>query len=150
MASGVLQKHKELSPYDEEGRVRGFIRRNPDVISAALIVDAMLSGRGQPISSANLFKHMKSWGSSASAHAKAQMPKFHQSAKVANELCGYDLIQTADAQEFLSSSVIWPLAMGKANLPGRILGGLFDQAAIEAGSKLLERRQKAKSNQVPK
>jgi len=146
MASGVLQKHKELSPYDEEGRIRGFIRRNPDVISAALIADAMLSGRGLPVSSASLFKHVGSLG----AAAKNYLPKFPQAAKVANELCGYDLIKTADAQEFLTSSLIWPLAMGKANLPGRIVGGLFDQAAIEAGSKLLERRQKAKSNQVPK
>jgi len=146
MASGMLQKQKELSPYEEEGRTRSFIRRNPDIISAALIADAMLSARGHPMGTAQLFKHLAPVG-----HAiKRVMPKFPELAKAANDLCGYDLIKTADAQDFLSSSVIWPLAMGKANLPGRIIGGLFDQAALEVGSRLIDKRKKAQAQKVPK
>ena len=143
MGSGILQKQHELSPYEEEGRIKRFIRQNPGPVSALVIADAMLSGLGHPVSSANLLRHMKPLATSAAS-------KFPQAVKHANELCGYDLIKTADVQEFLSSSVIWPLAMGKANLPGRIVGGLFDQAAIEAGSRLLEKRQKARSKTGPK
>jgi hypothetical protein len=132
MASGVLQKHKELSPYDEEGRIRGFIRQNPDVISAALIADAVLSARGHPISTRSAIIKAKEAIKGISSKLKT--------ASVLLEECPLDKI--ADAQEFLSSSLIWPLAMGRTNLPGRIVEGLFDQAAIEAGSKLLEKRRK--------
>lgn len=140
MASGVLQKHKEIRPDHDEGRIRSFIRRNPDVISAALIADAMLSAKGHSISSANLMKHVKNIG------GKIPFSKFAASVDLANGAYGDELVKTADAQDFLASSLIWPLAMGKANLPGRIVGGLFDQAAIEAGSKLLEKR-RAKNSQ---
>lgn len=143
MASGVLQKHKEISPESEEGRIRSFIRRNPDAVSAALIADAVLSAKGHPISSANLFKNVSALG-------KHMMPKFAESVKLANELFGDDLIKTADAQEFLSNALLWPLAMGKANLPGRVVGGLFDQAALSAGAKLLEKRKSQKQENKTK
>lgn len=135
MASGVLQKQREISPGSEEGRIRGFIRRNPDVISAALLADAVLSAKGHPISSRSIIQGLGK-----------NMPKFAESVKLANELFGDELIKTADAQEFLSNALIWPLAMGKANLPGRIVGGLFDQAALSAGGKLLEKRRDRKQS----
>jgi hypothetical protein len=130
MASGVLQKHKELSPFDEEGRVKSFIRSNPDVISAALIADAVLSAKGSPFSTRSAIEHAKKLVSTAGSHFK------HASEDPFDKI--------ADAQDFLSSSLIWPLAMGKANLPGRIVEGLFDQAALEAGSKLLKKHREKK------
>lgn len=142
MASGVLQKHKEISPDREEGRIRKFIRQNPDVISAALIADAVLSAKGHPLSSASMMGHINRMG------RKTPFGKMASSIELANELCGYELLKTADAQDFLSNAVIWPLAMGKANLPGRIVGGLFDQAVLEAGSKILDKRQTNKKNKI--
>jgi hypothetical protein len=139
MASGVLQKHKELSPSDEEGRIKRFVRTNPDVISAALIADAVLSAKGHPFSTRSAIQHAKSMLGGAKA-------KFL--GKVASSSTGDNpLDKIADAQEFLSSSLIWPLAMGKANLPGRIVEGLFDQAALEAGSRLLKKRKEKQSSQ---
>jgi hypothetical protein len=141
MASGVLQKQKELSPYDEEGRIRSFVRQNPDVVSAALIADAVLSAKGHPISTRSLFVKAKEL-------AKNAIPQFK--AKVASELSDLDpLSKIADAQDFLSSSLIWPLAMGKTSLPGRIVEGLFDQAALEAGSQLLKKRKKDHKSKQP-
>lgn len=132
MASGVLQKHKELSPYDEEGRIKRFVRLNPDVVSAALVADAVLSAKGHPISTRSALVHAKSLLGGAAKNLKH---------KTASELLAGDpLDKIADAQDFLSSSLIWPLAMGKANLPGRIVEGLFDQAAFEVGAHLLKRR----------
>jgi hypothetical protein len=130
MASGVLQKQKELSPFDEEGRVKSFIRSNPDVISAALIADAVLSAKGSPFSTRSAIEHAKKLVSTAGSHLK------HASEDPFDKI--------ADAQDFLSSSLIWPLAMGKTNLPGRIVEGLFDQAALEAGSNLLKKHREKK------
>jgi hypothetical protein len=141
MASGVLQKQKELSPYDEEGRIRSFVRQNPDVVSAALIADAVLSAKGHPVSTRSLFVKAKELAKNAIPQLKA---------KVASELSDLDpLSKIADAQDFLSSSLIWPLAMGKTSLPGRIVEGLFDQAALEAGSQLLKKRKKDQKSKQP-
>lgn len=143
MASGVLQKHKELSPYDNEGRIRSFVRRNPDIVSAGLIADAMLSAKGHTFSSRNLFAKAKNLVKAGSADYG-----YNRSAALADNLYGTEFSKLADAQDFLSSSVIWPLAMGKHNLPGRVVGGLFDQAVLESGAKLLERRQAAKQKKL--
>ena len=139
MASGVLQKHKELSPYGEEGRVRSFIRRNPDIISAALIADAALSAKGHSISSRNLFRHAESLGRSAGSKWRDLNKNFGYS-KMASTTNEDDFLKTADTQEVLSNSIIWPLAMGTTNLPGRIAGSLFDQAVLHAGSEILKRK----------
>jgi len=144
MASGVLQKHKELSPYDEEGRIRSFIRRNPDVISAALVADALLSAHGHSMSTGAMASRMGNIVRPIWEKAKNTMGGFAKAAMMADDICGTDLAKTADAQDFLSQALIWPLAMGKANLPGRIVGGLFDQAVIETGSKILEKRRQNK------
>jgi hypothetical protein len=143
MVSGVLQKHRELSPYDEEGRIKGFIRRNPDFISAALIADAVLSHKEFPVSSGQAWKKVKEIANVAIPAAKRYATTFGKLASIAEETYGEDaLLKTASAQDFLTQGLIWPLAMGPSNLPGRVIGGLFDQAVIEAGSKLLEKRQK--------
>lgn len=140
MASGVLQKHKEFSPYDEEGRIRSFVRRNPDIISAALVADAVLTARKHPFSSGQILEKAKG----LAGHAKKHLSKFAEAAQEVDSVYGSELSKTADGQEFLSQSLIWPLAMGRANLPARVLGGLFDQAVIESSRKLLDKRKQSK------
>jgi len=144
MASGVLQKHKEMNPYEEEGRIKSFVRRNPDIISVALVADAALSAHGHPLSTRNLLGHLNKPFAKATKGGKKAFGKFAEAAMIADELYGTDFSKTADAQDFLSQSLIWPLAMGKANLPGRVVGGLFDQAVLEGGTKLLKKRREAK------
>jgi len=117
MGSGVLQEHRKINPYEPESRVKGFTRRNPDVVSGLLVADAMLALRGK------------------GTHGVIR--KF-ASADLAT--LGEDLLKQADAQDFFSNVVIMPLAMGPAGLPGRMVGGLFDQALVDAGKKLLARR----------
>jgi len=130
MASGVLQKHRELSPGDGESRLKTFIRRNPDVVSGALIADAMLSMRGG--------------GTHGLYHAAKGA--FTKGAEAAAEATGDDAIKEASAQEFLTNAIIPTLALGKANLPGRIVGGLFDQAVLEVSKKIADRGDKSGRN----
>lgn len=150
MASGVLQKHRDISPYDSEGRIRSFIRRNPDIVSAGLIADAVLSAKGHPVSTRALAHRAGKLFKRGSALELGNDSGYSRSAALADKLYGTDFSKLADAQDFLSSSVIWPLAIGKHNLPGRIVGGLFDQAVLETGSKLLEKREKAKLKKLEK
>jgi hypothetical protein len=126
MASGVLQKHRDINPSEQEGQARSFLRQNPDLVSGGLIADAMLSARG-----GGTHKILKNLGS-----------QFAKAAEAADEILSTDFSKTADAQDFLASAVTWPLAIGNANLPGRIAGGLFDQAMIEATHKFMKSRQK--------
>jgi hypothetical protein len=123
MASGVLQKHHDINPYDEEGRIKQFVRQNPDVVSGGLIADAMLSARG-----GGTHRFLKRIGGGI--------------AKAAEEGAGKDAApeKTAFVQDMASNALIWPLAMGKANLPGRIVGGLFDQSVLEATSRLMKKK----------
>lgn len=48
MASGILQKSKNFHPDQEEGKIKRFVRRNPDLIAGALALDSAmaLSGKG--------------------------------------------------------------------------------------------------------
>ena len=48
MASGILQKSKNYHPDKEESKITRFIRRNPDIIGAAVALDSVLamSGKG--------------------------------------------------------------------------------------------------------
>ena len=123
MASGVLQKRRELSPYDEEGRIKSFIRQYPDAISAAFAADAVLSTRGFPLSTRSIYNAIKGAGG-----------KFKKIAEVADELYGSDLAKRADAREFLVNG------MSETSIPGRAIGGLFDQALLDSGSILLEKK----------
>lgn len=124
MASGVLQKHRDINPYDEESRTKTFVRQHPDVISGGLIADAMLSARGG--GSHRIIKNVA-----------GALKKVAEDGSGGGEV---EPVKTADAQDFLSNAVSWPLAMGKANLPGRIVGGLFDQAVLEASSRALKKK----------
>jgi hypothetical protein len=127
MASGVLQKQRMANPYDEEGRIKSFIRRNPDVIAGALALDAYLALRGK--GTTKLFQ-------GASSLAKG----YWQKAKDSLGKTGSDKL--ASAEDFLSSAVVWPSVISGANLPGRIVGGLFDQAVLEASKNILSKKRK--------
>lgn len=119
MGSGVLQKQKDANPYDQEGTLRRFWRRNPDIISAALAVDALASGRGG--GTAKLIKQLS--------------PKVD---KLKSSLSG--LLKKAEGN-LLSDAVVWPLAFGRSGLPGRVAGGLIDQAIVGASKKLLSTKE---------
>lgn len=140
MASGILQKHREINPYGEEGRIKSFVRHHPDVVSGALIADAMLSAKGHPLSSAAIFGKGKSVAKAVGRVATKLAAE--------DELLGLDSIKTADdAQEYLSNALVWPLAMGKANLPGRIVGGLLDQGVVMLSRKHMAQQKARSSNQ---
>lgn len=59
MASGILQKHKNLNPEMEEGNIRRFVRRNPDIIGGLVAVDGLMaaSGKGTHGLFSKMFKH---------------------------------------------------------------------------------------------
>lgn len=138
MASGLLQKHKQSNPYEEEGKIKSFIRKYPDLISAGLAADAIAGAKGtHGILEHGLPKVDRMFRKTLSAFGK-----------VAEE---HPLLKSASAHDFISNSLIWPLAAGGANLPAKIVGGLFDQAVIETSKKVLSnRKQEGKINNVPK
>jgi hypothetical protein len=134
MASGVLQKHRELNPYDSEGRVKSFVRRNPDVVSGALIADAMLSSKGG--------------GTHGLARKAGNLAKsyFAKAAGILDSCEETEAIKVASAHDFLASSLAWPMASGKSNLSGKVVSGLFDAAMLEAGHQLYVKHSKKKQS----
>lgn len=130
IASDVLQKRIEQNPYAEEGAIGRFIRKNPDIITGALAADAYLSmGRKGSIVDRGMGK-AKDYFSKGVKNISEFIPKN------ASE----DFFKEADAVDFLTSSVIYPLALGTKNLPARVVGGLIDQAALDVGSKYLTKK----------
>jgi hypothetical protein len=122
MASGVLQKHRDANPYEQESRIKSFIRRNPDLIGAALAADAMLALQGK---------------GSVQATRAISGAAGHFWSKAKNAVSS---VKTASAQDFVTNALVWPLAFGKANLPSRIVGGLIDQAVLEGSKKILSNK----------
>lgn len=123
MTSGTLQKQKQTDPYYQEGAIKSFIRQYPDVISSGLALDALAGSRGTH----GLLKKLEPHAHGAAKKARGVL------GKVASE-------KTADAHDMLTNALIWPLAAGGANLPAKIVGGLFDQAVFETGKKLLSNK----------
>lgn len=120
MASGVLQKHREINPYDEENRIKSFVRRNPDVVSGALIADAILSSKGG--GTHGMIRHLA--------------PRIEK-AKAAFKNFGLKhFSKAASAQDYLSNALIWPLATGGANPAAKMLGGAVDTLVFNAMGKL--------------
>lgn len=119
LGSGMLQKHRELNPYNEEGSIKGFVRRNPDVIGGALIADALLASRGK----------------GTYAVTKSIAPKLRSLLGAIKTAADSNPIQKTaaieDALGDMARGVAFPLAMGGANLPLKIAGGVFDQMAIK-------------------
>ena len=122
MASGIAQKHHEASPQDQQRRIFHFIRQYPDVISAGLTLSALADLHGKGV-----YSHLHG----AKEFAKTHLGKIKSMVE-----------KSASAGDFVSGALIWPLAFGGAGLPGRVAGGLFDQAAFEASKKLLSDRNK--------
>ena len=129
MASGILQKHREANPYEQEGRIKSWIRKYPDLIGSALAFDAMMSlfGRG----SYGVIKHLapaaKSFFQKGSDFAAKAFP-------------GSPVTKTASAQDFVTNALIWPLAFGGKGIPGRVVGGLFDQAILEGSRNVVSKK----------
>ena len=142
IASDIMQKRIEQNPYAEEGAIRKFIRKNPDIITGALAADAYLSmgGKGSMITKG--MNVAKDYFGKGVKNVASFIPKHAQE----------DFFKTADVVDFLASSVIYPLAFGTKNLPARVVGGLIDQAALEIGSKYLAKKQQnhAQSLGLPK
>lgn len=148
MASGVLQKHRELSPDGEEGRIRKFIRTQPELVSAALIADAVLTGKGHPMSSAAMMRKAQGLGSWAASKFKQ-----HASPMFSKKFAGRgfsdittsdeEAVKLADALDTVSNTLVWPLIMGKTNLASKVVGSVLDQALISGGSKLLKKKNEA-------
>jgi hypothetical protein len=112
LASSVLQRHKDSNPVDDEGRVTAFIRKNPGIVSGAIMTDAALGLKGKGTQSlVDAFK------------------------------------KSASLSEYVAGGIIWPLATGAANLPGRMIGGVLDQAAVDVGSKLIDKYQSRRKKQ---
>jgi hypothetical protein len=129
MASGVLQKQKEVNPYHEEGSIRKFVRKYPDLISGALVADAMLATQGR--GTAALSKHL------------GKLSPFQKAAAALEEIGVSDpLVKSASVSDAVKDSLIWNIAVGGRNLPGRVLGGLIDQSALELGGNILGKRKK--------
>jgi len=134
-ASSLLQKHKDIRPYDQEGSARRLIRRYPDLVSGALIVDALLSVKGK--GTYGLSKKLKGLGRSF----KSSTPRVAKFASALEDLgVPTPIEKTAAMEDFVSQSLLWPLAIGTKNLPGRILGGLVDTVLLDKGAKLLSRK----------
>lgn len=123
MGSGVLAAHRDANPNDQESRLSSFVRQYPDVISGGLIADAALSAKGGGTHGLgkSLLKSLKKVAEDD--RAGANHPE-----------------KTADVQEYLSNAVTWPLAMGKANLPARMVGGLLDQGVIQGLSRAMKKK----------
>lgn len=136
MASGVLQKRKQADPYAQEGAIESFIRRRPDIAGMALAIDAVAGKKG----------------SQRILNKLAPMAQgFGQKARKAVENYGLKhagLSKEATAEEFLSSAITWPLAISKRSLPGRIMGGVFDQAVFDVSGKILSNAEKKNKMQT--
>lgn len=112
MASGMLQKHKNYNPEQNESKITRFIRRNPDILGAAVAVDSLmaLSGKG-------------THGMWNKVQPLAQK-----------------LFKTASMRDFVENAAIAPLAFGGKGLASRMVGGLFDQAIVEGSKKILSKK----------
>lgn len=134
MASGQLQKQRQMDPYAQEGKVKSFIRQYPDVIASGLVIDALAGHRGTH----GIF-------SKAAPHAETVAKKLRSAL---DAIGNTPHLKTANAQDFVTNSLIWPLVSGGSNLPAKIVGGLFDQAVFETSKKLLSN--KKQGNRITK
>jgi hypothetical protein len=140
VGSGMLQKHRELNPNEEEGQLKRFFRLNPDVVSGALIADAMLHLRGK-----GTHPHLQKVGPALRTMGSKGVDLAKRWASSSS------LTKVAAVEDVLTQALVWPLAFarGSSALPGKIVGGLFDQAVLAAGQKLVERNKGPSAPRVP-
>lgn len=134
MVSGVLQKHREANPYEQEGRIKSFIRKYPDLIGAGLAADAMLALKGK--GSTRIIQALSSPGAKLFEKAKTRIsslaePLMKTSSKEA------DIKDTlTEVGLNIAEAALTPLAFPG---PGRFAAGLLDQAIFAGGKKLLSK-----------
>lgn len=133
LASGMLQKHKDINPEYTEGGVKSFVRRNPDIIGAGLALDAVagLRGKGTYQLAKTLTPKLKS------ILGELKVPNLNKEASV-----GAVLNEAA-------KGMIFPLAMGSNNLPSRIAGGLFDAAVINTAAYMYSKKKRNEQGTTP-
>jgi hypothetical protein len=120
MASGLLQKHRNANPYDQEGRVHRFFRQYPDLVGGAVALDAFLALKG------------------GGTHGISK--RVGQAAKVLLGKTAAILEKNAVSADLISSGLIWPLAYGPANLSSRIAGGVADHLILMGSRKILSKK----------
>lgn len=138
-AAAVLQKRHESQPYADEGKVTSFIRKHPKMLSALAVTDAMLATQGR--GTIALTHHL---GDAHRAWLRGDHLKHAANIRMDEE--PYPEVKAASVQDYAQGAVIWPAVMGVGNLPGRIVGGLIDQAALDLGGKLVDKFKKGKTD----
>lgn len=135
LGSGILQKHRDLNPYGQEGKMKSFARKNPDLLSGALIADALLASRGKG-----------TYGIS-----KRLTPKFKSLVgKLKTQHVSNPIQKTANVGEILADtarSIAYPLAVGGSNLPYRTAGGMLDQGVLKGVDYVLSKRKAKQAKQ---
>ena len=140
MGSSYLQKRHEMSPGEDEGRVTKFIRKHPNLLSAALAADALLATQGK-----GTIAYTRHVGDAYHSWLKGEHLK--SAAGIVGEE-SHPSVKAASVQDYLSSSLIWPTVLSAGNLPGRMVGSLVDQAAIDLGSRLIDKSKKQKAKDL--
>jgi hypothetical protein len=129
MASGVLQKRKEADPYKDESGAGKFLRKYPDLVGGALVVDAMLSGKGK--GSRRIFKTMADAQAKHSPKVKSMFDQalHRQFSKVAGyEPDADDLIKVALLDSPLGAAALEAGLFGsRRNYQAKLMGSLADQ-----------------------
>lgn len=143
LLSSGLNRSYRTDPGYQEGKLKRFVRKNPEVVQAAVFYDALrgMSGGGSSQMFRNARKKVAPFLKKFAMEAKKQnasleaqnKPKPAQKPKTPNS--------SSSTKDLLSSAVVWPLAFGRTGASVRMVGGLVDQYAI---SKLTNRMSKKK------
>jgi hypothetical protein len=136
LAAGALQRRADANPYQEEGKITSFIRNHPNLLSGALVADALLArhGKGSTILTGKLNQMQHSWLNKRAMQEAAGIEEYREDPSLD--------VKSASVQDYVSGGILWPAVMGVGNLPGRIVGGVLDQAALDLGSELVAKRNK--------
>lgn len=114
MMSNRLNKSMTEQPDYSEGKIKKFIRKYPEIVGAIGAVEGLQTLRDKP-------------------------GMLNYALKAKDFMRG--LSKTASAGDFLVDSMVWPLAMGGAHLPSRIVSSMLDQAVFTGSKKLLSKKQ---------
>lgn len=140
--SSGLERRRRSDPEYNEGFTKRFLRKNPDVITGLMAFDALqgLQGKG----STGLYHRA---GGAAKTIVNPILKRFTKMAAEQNramektsQSLSNEPKKSSTAKDILSSTVIWPLAFGRAALPARMLGGALDMAAFNVGKKVLSKK----------
>lgn len=143
-AAGRLQRHKEMHPGEEQGMVTKFITDHPNLAKSIVVADALLAtkGKGSYVITHPMYDAQAKW-------FKGE-PMFKAAGIVESEDTYPKAKPASSAMNYATSALVWPLVTGAGNLPGRVVGSLFDQAVLSAGSKLVDKYKQRRNAQVVK